>query len=75
MDLHENTLYRYLSEFKQDGKNVFPDSGQLMPTLIYSFIHDHRFKLRVAKMRRIEILSKRLLQLDSSFRKQPQQMS
>jgi len=29
MGLHENTLYRWLSEFKQDGTNAFPGSGQL----------------------------------------------
>ncbi|WP_019418898.1 transposase [Paenibacillus sp. OSY-SE] len=31
MGLHENTLYRWLAEFKQDGANAFPGSGQLKP--------------------------------------------
>ncbi|WP_281940889.1 IS3 family transposase [Paenibacillus tyrfis] len=83
MGLHENTIYRWIAEFKQDGSGAFPGSGQLKPedkamrdlekrirdleeeneilkkgdallrkrpALIYKFIHDHRFKLRVAKM-------------------------
>lgn len=31
MGLHENTIYRWLAEFKQDGQNAFPGSGQLKP--------------------------------------------
>lgn len=31
LGLHENTLYRWVSEFKQDGKQSFPGSGQLKP--------------------------------------------
>ncbi|WP_258881243.1 IS3 family transposase [Paenibacillus sp. sptzw28] len=83
LGISENTLYRWMSEFKQEGKQAFPGSGNLKPdekaarelqkrirdleeeneilkkanallckrpALIYSFIHDHRFKLRVAKM-------------------------
>jgi transposase len=29
MGLHENTLYRWLAELKQDGSQAFPGSGQL----------------------------------------------
>ncbi len=29
LGLHENTLYRWISEFKQDGAQAFPGSGQL----------------------------------------------
>jgi transposase len=31
MGLHENTLYRWISEVKQDGNHAFPGSGQLKP--------------------------------------------
>ncbi|MFC0331917.1 transposase [Paenibacillus sepulcri] len=31
MGLHENTLYRWMTEFKQAGGNAFPASGQLKP--------------------------------------------
>ncbi|MCM3269532.1 IS3 family transposase [Paenibacillus elgii] len=31
LGLSENTLYRWVSEFKQDGANAFPGSGQLKP--------------------------------------------
>ncbi len=31
MGLHENTLYRWLAEFKADGAQAFPGSGQLKP--------------------------------------------
>ncbi|GAA4837542.1 hypothetical protein GCM10023310_13870 [Paenibacillus vulneris] len=31
MDLHENTIYRWIAEFKQDGSGAFPGSGQLKP--------------------------------------------
>jgi transposase len=31
MGLHENTLYRWIAEFKQDGSQAFPGSGQLKP--------------------------------------------
>ncbi|MNW32996.1 Transposase [compost metagenome] len=29
MGLHENTIYRWLAEFKKDGAQAFPGSGQL----------------------------------------------
>ncbi|WP_282940458.1 transposase [Paenibacillus sp. RC67] len=29
MDLHQNTIYRWIAEFKQDGHHAFPGSGQL----------------------------------------------
>jgi transposase len=31
LELHENTLYRWLTEFKQDAEHAFPGSGQLKP--------------------------------------------
>jgi Transposase and inactivated derivatives len=31
MGLHENTLYRWLSEVKTDGTKAFPGSGNLVP--------------------------------------------
>lgn len=31
MGLHENTIYRWVAEFKQDGNQAFPSSGQLKP--------------------------------------------
>lgn len=31
MGLHENTLYRWIAEFKKDGLQAFPGSGQLKP--------------------------------------------
>ena len=30
--LHENTLYRWIAEFKQDGDQAFPAVGNLSPT-------------------------------------------
>lgn len=83
MDLYQNTIYRWIAEFKQDANQAFPGSGQLKPedkdmcdlqkrirdleeeneilkkghallcqrpALIYSFIYDHRFECRVAKL-------------------------
>lgn len=29
LGLHENTLYRWIAEFKQDGDQAFPGSGNL----------------------------------------------
>ncbi len=31
MGLHENMLYRWIAEFKQDGSQAFTGSGQLKP--------------------------------------------
>lgn len=31
LGLHENTLHRWIAEFKQDGTNAFPGSGQFKP--------------------------------------------
>ncbi|MCY7520682.1 transposase, partial [Paenibacillus larvae] len=31
MGLHENTLYRWIAEFKNAGNQAFPGSGQLKP--------------------------------------------
>jgi transposase len=31
MGLHENTLYRWMAEFKRDGNQAFPGSGNLKP--------------------------------------------
>lgn len=31
MGLHENTLYRWIAEFKNSGTEAFPGSGQLKP--------------------------------------------
>lgn len=31
MGLHENTIYRWISEYKQNGKQAFPGSGQFKP--------------------------------------------
>lgn len=31
MGLHENTLYRWVAEFKSSGNQAFPGSGQLKP--------------------------------------------
>lgn len=31
MGLHENTIYRWIAEFKQDGNPAFPGSGKLKP--------------------------------------------
>ncbi|WP_276322081.1 IS3 family transposase [Paenibacillus thalictri] len=83
LGLHDNTVYRWMAEMKQDGQHAFPGSGQLRPddkairdmqkqirdlqeeneilkkgdallrqrpALIYTFIHDHRFQCRVAKL-------------------------
>ncbi|WP_273545658.1 IS3 family transposase [Paenibacillus caui] len=83
LGVSDNTLYRWMAEYKKDGTQAFPGSGQLKaddkavrdlqkrirdleeendilkkgdallrqrPALIYAFIHDHRFKCRVAKM-------------------------
>jgi transposase len=29
--LHENTVYRWMEELKQDGTQAFPGSGKVMP--------------------------------------------
>ncbi|WP_431089937.1 IS3 family transposase [Paenibacillus sp. 8b26] len=83
LGISANTLYRWVAEHNQDGKQAFPGSGNLKPedqatrelhkrirdleeendilkkgdallcqrpTLIFSFIYDHRFQCRVAKM-------------------------
>ena len=31
MGLHENTLYRWVAEFKKNGTHAFPGSGKLKP--------------------------------------------
>lgn len=31
MGLHENTLYRWVAEYKEAGGDAFPGSGQLKP--------------------------------------------
>ncbi|MCS7464292.1 transposase [Paenibacillus doosanensis] len=31
LGLHDNTVYRWVTEFKQDGTQAFPGSGQLKP--------------------------------------------
>lgn len=31
LGLSENTLYRWMAEFKKDGEQAFPGSGQLKP--------------------------------------------
>lgn len=31
LGLSENTLYRWMAEFKKDGEQTFPGSGQLKP--------------------------------------------
>lgn len=31
LGISDNTLYRWIAEYKQDGKQAFPGSGQLKP--------------------------------------------
>ncbi|WP_231956283.1 transposase [Aneurinibacillus soli] len=31
LGLSENTLYRWMAEFRKDGEQAFPSSGQLKP--------------------------------------------
>ncbi len=31
LDIHVNTLYKWVNEFKKDGMNPFPGSGNLKP--------------------------------------------
>jgi transposase len=31
LGLHDNTIYRWMAEMKQDGGQAFPGSGQLKP--------------------------------------------
>lgn len=31
LGLHDNTVYRWIAEIKQDGQQAFPGSGQLKP--------------------------------------------
>ncbi len=31
LGIHENTIYKWIGEFKQDAENAFPGSGNLKP--------------------------------------------
>jgi len=53
--IHENTLHKWINQYKKHKENAFPGSGHLRktPEIAYSFIHKHRFEFRVEKMCRV----------------------